>query len=102
MTQTICPTSQPSPTSFHEWVTPESAAGISAKGKGKQKEKQVPLISYNKLLLTTPQYIRGSTSAQVKEEPIDLDVDYKYILQALLNVLNKIKLHTQSCEKCKH
>ena|SRR5258708_5115266 len=77
------------------------AAGIPAMSKGKQKERQVSLISCNKFLLTTPQCIRGSTSAQAKEEPLGSDVDYKHALIVLVNVLNKIELHTQSCEKCK-
>jgi len=77
------------------------AAGLPAKGKGKQKERQVPLISCNDHLLTTPQCTRGSTSAQVKEEPLGSDVDYKRALLALVNVLNKIEFHSQSCEKCK-
>ncbi len=77
------------------------AAGIPAKSKGKQKERQVSLVSCNKLLLTTLQCTRRSTSTQAKEEPLDSDVDYKHALMALVNVLNKIELHTQSCEKCK-
>jgi hypothetical protein len=77
------------------------AAGLSAKGKGKQRERQVPL-SRTKHLLTTPQCTRGSTSAQAKEEPLSSDVDYKCALLALVNSLNKIELHTQKCEKCKH
>src|SRR5258705_9736191 len=77
------------------------ATEIPAKSKGKQKERQVPLHSCTELLLTTPQCTRWSTSAQVKEEPVGSDVDYKRALMALVNVLNKIELHTQSCEKCK-
>jgi len=77
------------------------AAGLSAKGKGKQKERQVPLISCNNHLLNTLQCTRGSTSAQVKKEPLGSDVDYKRALLALVNVLNKIEFHSQSCKKCK-
>ena len=77
------------------------ATGLSANGKGKQKERQVPLISCNNHLLTTLQCTRGSTSTQAKEEPLDSDVDYKRALLALVNVLNKIEFHSQSCEKCK-
>ena len=78
------------------------AAGLPAKGKGKQRERQVPLLSRNKLLLTTSQCTRGSTSAvQAKEEPLSSDVDYRCALRALVNSLNKIELHTQNCQKCK-
>ena len=53
--------------------------------------------------ITTPQCTRGSTSAiQAKEEPLGSDVDYSSALHALVNSLNKIELHTQKCEKCKH
>ena len=95
---------------YRDWNNPEhdvdddiaEAAGFSAKDKGKQKERQVPL-SRNKLLLTTSQCTTGSTSAvQAKEEPLGSDVDYRCALQALVNSLNKIELHTQKCEKCKH
>jgi hypothetical protein len=41
------------------------------------------------------------TSTQAKEEPLGSDVDYNSALHALVNCLNKIKLHTQKCEKCK-
>ena len=94
---------------YRDWNNPDDdvdediadAAGISAKGKGKQKERQV-FLSRNQLLLTTPQCTRGSTSAvQAKEEPLGLDVDYKCALHALINSLNNIELHTQKCEKCK-
>src|SRR5258705_6441847 len=77
------------------------ATEIPAKSKGKQKERQVPLISCNENLLTTPQCTRWSTSAQVKKEPLGSDVDYKCALLAPVNVLNKIELHSKSCEKCK-
>jgi len=77
------------------------AAGLSAKGKGKQKERQVPLISCNKHLLTTLQCTRGSTSTQAKEEPLGSDVDYEHTVLALVNVINKIEFHSQSCKKCK-
>jgi transposase InsO family protein len=76
------------------------AAGLSAKGKGKQKERQVPQ-SRNSLLLTHPQCTERSTSVQKKEEPLGSDVDYESALLALVNSLNKIELHTQKCERCK-
>jgi hypothetical protein len=73
------------------------AAGLPANGKGKQKERQVPL-THNQHLLTTLQCTRRSTSAQVKEEPLGLDVDYESVFYALVNCLNKIELHIQKCE----
>jgi hypothetical protein len=76
------------------------AAGLSAKAKGKQRERQVPL-SRNSLLLTHSQCTIRSTSAQAKEEPLGSGVDYESALLALVNSLNKIELHTQQCEKCK-
>jgi hypothetical protein len=64
------------------------------------RERQVP-PTRNELLLTTPQCTRRSTSIQETKEPLGLDVD-RSILQTLVNSLNKIELHTQKCEKCKH
>jgi hypothetical protein len=88
---------------YRNWNVDEDiadTAGLSAKAKGKQRERQVPL-SHNKHLLTTPQCTRGSTSTQAKEEPLGSDVDYRCALKALVNSLNKIELHTQDREKCK-
>src|SRR5258708_33968108 len=64
------------------------AAGLPAKGKGKERERQVPLISCNKLLLTHTQCTGWSTSTQAKEEPLGSDVvDYRCALLALVNSL---------------
>jgi hypothetical protein len=76
------------------------ATGLPANGKEKQKERQVPLTR-NQQLLTTLQCTRRSTSAQAKEEPLGLDVDYESTLFALVNCLNRIELYTQKWEKCK-
>jgi hypothetical protein len=79
------------------------AAGLPAKGKGKQRERQVALHSCNNLLLTTPQCtLRSTSTAEANEEPLgSVVVDYRCALQALVISINKIELHTQSCEKCK-
>ena len=79
----------------------ETAAGLSAKAKGKQKERQV-LDIRTEPLLTTLQCTRRSTSLQEKEESLDSNVEYSSVANTLVNVLNKIELHTQKCEKCKH
>jgi hypothetical protein len=73
---------------------------VDAAGLEKPRERQVPL-SRNKLLLTTPQCIMRSTSVQETKEPLGSDVEISD-LKSLVNSLNKIELHTQKCEKCKH
>jgi hypothetical protein len=60
-------------TPYRHWDVDDDvadAAGISAKAKGKQRERQVPLSSRNKHLLTTPQCTRGSTPTKAKEEQL--------------------------------
>ena len=56
------------------------AAGLPAKGKGKQKERQVSDIR-TESLLTTLQCTNGSTSSQEKEESLDSSVEYSSVIR---------------------